>query len=210
MAIDITVDPPLPGVPAGPVNPLATVPSPAPPDTDTASNGVAELPPAPSPAPSSGPAATTGAPGEGTVVIVTFDPAGGDGAAAADDLGIDDLVAIGNHAGARGRNDGRDPLGPQGDDLPLDLQVSTGVFQDDYEGAGDAFVAVIDPAGGAHRDVDLGRYLGGQFVKLTIAWQAFLKVSFVFKLDDFERVIVARREEINESSPRAVPVLDQA
>ncbi len=121
MAIDITVDAPLPGVPAGPVNPLATVPSPAPPDTDTASNGVAELPPAPSPAPSSGPAATTGAPGEGTVVTVTFDPAGGDGAAAADDLGIDDLVAIGNHAGARGRNDGQDPLGPQGDDLPLDL-----------------------------------------------------------------------------------------
>ena len=121
MAIDITVDAPLPGVPAGPVNPLATVPSPAAGDTDTASNGVAELPPAPSPAPSSGPAATTGAPGEGTVVNVTFDPAGGDGAAAADDLGIDDLVAIGNHAGARGRNDGQDPLGPQGDDLPLDL-----------------------------------------------------------------------------------------
>ncbi len=121
MAIDITVDAPLPGVPAGPVNPLATVPLPASPDTDTASNGVSELPPPPSKAPSSGPAATTGAPGEGTVVNVTFDPAGGDGDAAADDLGIDDLVAIATHAGARGRNDGQDPLGPQGDDLPLDL-----------------------------------------------------------------------------------------
>ena len=50
MAIDITGDAPLPGVPAGPVNPLATVPLP---DTDTVSNGVSELPP-PSPAPSTG------------------------------------------------------------------------------------------------------------------------------------------------------------
>ena len=30
-------------------------------------------------------------------------------------------MAIGDHAGARGRNDGQDPLGPQGDELPLDL-----------------------------------------------------------------------------------------
>ncbi|MCH9052990.1 MAG: cadherin-like domain-containing protein [Proteobacteria bacterium] len=117
MAIDIAGDAPLPGG----LNPLATVALPAAGDTDTVSNGVSELPPAPSPASSSGPAATTGAPGEGTVVNVTFDPAGGDGAGAADGLGIDDLVAIATHAGATGRNDGQDPLGPQGDELPLDL-----------------------------------------------------------------------------------------
>ncbi len=120
MAIDIAGDAPLP---VG-LNPLSTVPLPPAGDTDTVSNGVPELPPpspAPSSGPASGPAATTGAPGEGVVVNVAFDPAGGDGAGAADELGIDDLIATDNHAGARGGNDGQDPLGPQDGEFPLDL-----------------------------------------------------------------------------------------
>ncbi len=122
MAIGVTGDAPLPGGLAGPIDLLATVPHPPAPDTDTVSNGVSEPSAPPSPAPSSGPASgPAGAPGEGTVVDVTFGPADGDGVAPADDLGVDDLAAISSHAGARGRNDGQDPLGPQGDELPLDL-----------------------------------------------------------------------------------------
>ncbi len=166
MAIDITGDAPLPGVPAGPVNPLATVPPPAPPDTDTVSNGDSGPSPPPSPVPSSGPAATVGAPGEGTVVNVTFDPAGGDDATATDDLGVDDLVAIGNHAGARERDDGQDPLGPQDDDLPLDLThldletlmgipvggdgtVTDIAFSDDGAHGGGAKFGIFDPGSSA-------------------------------------------------------------
>ena len=122
MAIGVTGDAPLPGGLAGPIDLLTTVPHPPAPDTDTVSNGVSEPSAPPSPAPSSGPASgPAGAPGEGTVADETFDPADGDGVAPADDLGVDDLAAISSHAGARGRNDGQDPLGPQGEELPLDL-----------------------------------------------------------------------------------------
>jgi VCBS repeat-containing protein len=173
MAIDIAGDAPLPGG----LNPLATVAQPAAgdtdPDTDTASNGVSELPPPPSPPSSSAPA---GPPGEGTVINVTFDLAGGDGAGAADDLGIDDLIATDNHAGGREQNDGQDPLDELSLDLTqLDLETLMGIsiggdetvadvaFDDGVSYSGGAKFGVFDPVSFA-----TGSFTTGGGVQVTL------------------------------------------